>query len=55
MPAPTCADFFGIVSGALLLFNLLLYYFAYHTPWVKNPTAANHRSDDTYGGESFSL
>jgi hypothetical protein len=55
MPAPTCADFFGIVSGALPLLILMLHYFAYHTPLVKDASGggdlSGERSDATCTGE----
>jgi hypothetical protein len=55
MAAPTCADFFGIVSGALLLLIRYSIIFTYHTPLVENQAAASHRSgersDDTHIGE----
>jgi hypothetical protein len=46
MPAPTCADFFGIVSGALLLFILLIHYLTYHTPLVKDAGGGGDLSDE---------
>jgi hypothetical protein len=42
MPAPTCADFFGIISGALLLLFCCAIISAVRR-WLKTQAAAERR------------